>query len=770
MTGPLKNFDSLRFGSLKVRIGVLYALLFGAVLAAIMVIVSQGVARFGEESAARDLSANARVFDELLDVRAQQMRSSAEVLSRDFGFREAVATDDRATIASALASLRGRSELDTAFVVGLDGGLVGASGKPPPDTLRLWDALDAGENHGVIELGDDLALAAASPIEVPNLVGWLVLAQPLDGREMKRLKSLAAVELDADVIRRRDLPADLDAQALGHVFERESDTRMLHRISALPVLEEGLHPRLVLRHSLTASLEQYSSLNWLIGGLGVFALLLVLSLSFRVARTITKPLQKLDEAARRVSDGRDAHVAVETDDEIGRLARSFNTMVDAIEERERKITHVGLHDGLTNLPNRKLFVEQLSQAVNRRGGDERLMVVYVDLDDFKVVNDTLGHPAGDALLRDVADHLRLNLPEALIARLGGDEFAILVDDIAAGQNLADLAARIQACFIRTITLEGQQADCSASLGIAIAPGDGADSNTLMKNADLALYRAKRDGKANYHFFEPSLDEQARRRRQMELDLRTAIRDGQFTLHFQPLYSLSEERLKGFEALIRWEHPEHGLVSPVEFIPLAEETGLILPIGEWVVREACRHAATWDGDLSVAVNVSPKQFGSPELATKILQAISTSGIAPQRLELEITESIFIANVEKTLSTLHRLRNLGVKIALDDFGTGYSSLSYLRSFPFDKVKIDRSFVQDLANGGNGHAVIRAITTLAEALGMDTLAEGVEDPGQLDILRREGCRNIQGYLFSKPLQASNVQQWIVEHQGSPRNWKAA
>ena len=770
MTGPLKNLDSLRFGSLKVRIGVLYALLFGAVLAAIMVIVSQGVARFGEESAARDLSANARVFDELLDVRAQQMRGSAEVLSRDFGFREAVATDERATIASALASLRGRSELDAAFVVGTDGSLIGASGKAPPDTLKLWDALDSGEDHGVVELGDELALAAASPIEVPNLVGWLVLAQPLDGREMDRLRSLAAVELDADVVRRRDLPADLDAHTLGLVFERENSDRILHRISELPVMEAGLEPRLVLRHSLTASLKQYNSLNWLIGGLGVFALLLIMGLSFRVARTITKPLQKLDEAARRVSDGRDAHVTVETDDEIGRLASSFNTMVDAIEERERRITHVGLHDGLTNLPNRKLFVEQLSRAVSRRSGDERLMVVYVDLDDFKVVNDTLGHPAGDALLRDVADHLRQNLPEALIARLGGDEFAILVDDITSKQNLADLAARIQGCFVRTITLDGHQADCSASLGIAIAPGDGADSNTLMKNADLALYRAKRDGKANYHFFEPSLDEQARRRRQMELDLRTAIRDGQFALHFQPLYSLSEERLKGFEALIRWEHPQQGLISPAEFIPLAEETGLILPIGEWVVREACRHAATWDGDLSVAVNVSPKQFGSAELATKILQAISTSGIAPQRLELEITESIFIANVEKTLSTLHRLRNLGVKIALDDFGTGYSSLSYLRSFPFDKVKIDRSFVQDLANGGNGHAVIRAITTLAEALGMDTLAEGVEDPSQLDILRREGCRNIQGYLFSKPLQANNVHDWIVEHSGNPREWKAA
>ena len=291
----------------------------------------------------------------------------------------------------------------------------------------------------------------------------------------------------------------------------------------------------------------------------------------------------------------------------------------------------------------------------------------------------------------------------------------------------------------------------------------------MKNADLALYRAKHEGKSTYHFFEPSLDEAARCRRQMELDLRAAIKEGGFELNFQPLYSLAERRLTGFEALIRWNHPTRGRISPAEFIPLAEETGLIIPIGEWVLREACHHAGTWPDDVSVAVNVSPKQFAATGIASTVLSALSASGLPPRRLELEITESVFIADVDMTMATLHSLRNIGVRIALDDFGTGYSSLSYLRSFPFDKVKIDKSFVEDLGTSKNGHAMIRAITTLANALGMETLAEGVEDIAQFEVLEREGCQNIQGYLFSRPVAADAVAGLLRDGAGYERKLRA-
>ncbi len=749
----IRRLKSLRFGSLKLRIAVLYAGLFALVLATIVAIAGSGLTRFGEDSATRDMAANARVFDEIIDLRARQMRGSADVLSRDFGFREAVATEDSPTIDSALESLKARSRTHAAFVVGLDGTLLASGDARVSSPESLWYRLDEGQQHGIIRIGDQLSLAAASPIEAPDLIGWLVLAQPLDKAELGRLAQLAAIDLEARVASESSLPEWMQAAAIGKVFEHTTDSRSLYQVSNLPVLEDGLEPRLVLRHSLSTSLAQYAKLQHLLVILALVGVALVVALSWRVARTVTGPLQKLDEATRLIGEGREVELKIDTDDEIGRLATSFNQMVSDIDERERKIIHVGLHDDLTGLPNRRLFVEQFGHALGRMKGGERLLIIYADLDNFKVVNDTLGHPSGDALLRDVADHLHHNLPEALVARLGGDEFAILLEELNPDTNLAVVAERVQKCFARTIVLDGQQAECSASIGIAVAPGDGGDGITLMKHADLALYRAKSEGKSTYHFFEPALDEQARQRRQAELDLRLALREGHFELNFQPLYNLKEEKLTGFEALIRWNHPERGRINPKEFIPLAEETGLILPIGEWVVREACHQASRWHGDISVAVNISPKQFAYPGLANTILQALSASGLAPSRLELEITESIFIADVEQTLATLHGLRDLGVRIALDDFGTGYSSLSYLRSFPFDKVKIDRSFVEDLSNGGNAHAVIRAITTLADALGMETLAEGVELTEQLDVLRREGCRNIQGYLFSKPVAASEV-----------------
>ena len=760
MTGALKHMAGFRFGSLKTRIVVLYAGLFAIALTTIVVIASGGLIRFGEESATRDMSAHARVFDELLELRARQMRNSADVLASDFGFREAVATADAPTIDSALASLRDRSNTGAAFVLGVDGNMVATGDARIASPEDLWYPLDEGKTHGIIELNGQFALAAAAPVTAPDTLGWLVMVQPLDAAELGRLTELAAIDVTAQVESVGALPDWLANHSSGQVVERTEEDRFLYLASPIPALQRGLDPRLVLQHSLSDTLAAYSRLRDLLIVLALGSLALVVALGWRVARTVTGPLQKLDEATRMIGEGREIKLVAETDDEIGRLATSFTEMAAAIEERERQILHVGLHDGLTNLPNRKLFTEQLELAVARLGDAERMMVAYVDLDDFKVINDTLGHPTGDALLRDVATFLKSEFPEALIARLGGDEFAILIDELSPDDNVAQIADRLHHCFQRSLTLEGHPVECSASLGIAIVPSDGRDGTTLMKHADLALYRAKGEGKASYHFFEPSLDEEARRRRQMELDLRIALRDGQFELYFQPLYNLESESLTGFEALIRWPHPERGMISPGEFIPLAEETGLIVPIGEWVLREACSQAATWPDAISVAVNVSPKQFAVAGIANTVLQALGAAGLAPERLELEITESVFIANVEKTLSTLHSLRQLGVRIALDDFGTGYSSLSYLRSFPFDKVKIDQSFVADLKRETNAHAVIRAITTLAGALGMQTLAEGVEDNDQLEILRREGCQNVQGYLYSKPISAMKTRMMLEDY----------
>lgn len=763
------RMERMRFGSLRTRIAMLYAGLFAVVLGLVVSLAAGGLARFAEVGATRDLAANARVFDEILAARARQMRDQADVLAHDFGFREAVATDDAATISSALASLESRVRAETAFVITLDGEVLAADmgGIPAPEAL--WSRLDAGGTRGIIASGSGLALAAAAPIEAPDLIGWLVIAQPLDRAELDRLVELAPITLEARVVEAGAQPQWLRRAKADAVFERKEGERFLYHVSDLEVLQDGIVPRLVLRHSLEQSLAAYSSLKGLLFALALGGIALVLGLSWKVARSVTEPLQQLDEATRLLGEGREVNLSVNSDDEIGRLAESFTAMVAAIEERERQIIHVGLHDGLTGLPNRKLFTEQLGNTLARRRVGEQIMIAYVDLDDFKMVNDTLGHPAGDALLRMVAEHLKEDLPDALVARLGGDEFAILIDGIDEKASLGNVADSLQRSFDRPLTINGQLAACGASIGIAMAPSDGEDGNTLMKNADLALYRAKHEGKSTYHFFEPALDEAARQRRQLEIDLRTAIKEGGFELYFQPLYSLAEKRLTGFEALIRWNHPTRGRVNPVEFIPLAEETGLIIPIGEWVLREACHQASTWPADVSVAVNVSPKQFTSTGIASTVLSALSASGLSPTRLELEITESIFISDVDQTLATLHSLRNLGLRIALDDFGTGYSSLSYLRSFPFDKVKIDKSFVEDLGTSENGHAVIRAITTLANALGMETLAEGVEEIAQFEVLEREGCQNIQGYLFSKPVRAEAVAGLLRDGAGYQRQLRA-
>jgi predicted signal transduction protein with EAL and GGDEF domain len=306
---------------------------------------------------------------------------------------------------------------------------------------------------------------------------------------------------------------------------------------------------------------------------------------------------------------------------------------------------------------------------------------------------------------------------------------------------------------RTYMVEGHLLTIGASVGVAVAPGDGTTADILLKNADLALYRSKTDGRGTFRFFEPEMDARMQARRRLELDMRQALARREFLLHYQPQMNLENNRLTGCEALIRWRHPERGTVSPVDFIPLAEEIGLIVPIGEWVIRQACRDAAAWPAPLSVAVNVSPAQFKSERLVETILSALSTSGLPAKRLEVEITEGVLLQESEKTLQTLHRLRALGVRVSMDDFGTGYSSLSYLRSFPFDKIKIDRSFVKDLAAKPDGDAIIRAIAGLGKSLGMTTVAEGVETHDQMQRIRAEGCTDVQGYLISKPIPADDL-----------------
>jgi diguanylate cyclase (GGDEF)-like protein/PAS domain S-box-containing protein len=432
-------------------------------------------------------------------------------------------------------------------------------------------------------------------------------------------------------------------------------------------------------------------------------------------------------------------------------------IVDVTEKRqaEARIAHMAHHDSLTGLPNRLLFLERLEEALLRvRRYPETLAVLYLDLDQFKSVNDTLGHPVGDKLLVAVADRLRKCLRDCdMVARFGGDEFAVLQIGLAGPDEAAILGERIVTFLSEPYDIEGQQGVIGASVGIALAPADGEDAEQLLRNADIALYQAKEDGRRAFRFFEPGMDARLRARRALEFDLRKALAAGEFELYYQPLITLETGVISGFEALLRWHHPVRGMVAPAEFLPVAEEIGLIVPIGEWVLRQACAEATAWPDDLKVAVNLSPVQFKKGNLPQLVFETLASAGLPAARLELEITESIFLANSEANLATLRRLRALGIGISMDDFGTGYSGLSYLRAFPFDKIKIDRSFISELGDNADSLAIIKAVTHLGSTLGIPTLAEGAETEKQFAQLREAGCTETQGYLFSRPVPASEI-----------------
>ena len=437
-------------------------------------------------------------------------------------------------------------------------------------------------------------------------------------------------------------------------------------------------------------------------------------------------------------------------------------IVDITERRkaEARIAYMAHHDGLTNLPNRELYQERLKQALESgQSSNQRVAVLCVDLDLFKNVNDSLGHPIGDRLLKMVADRLRAQVRgNDLAARLGGDEFAIILSSNASPKEVSDVAARVIKVLSAAYDIDGNEVVIGASIGIALSPGDGLTSEELMRNADLALYRAKENGGGLYRFFEREMDRQVQKRRDMELDLRRALANGEFELHYQPLVEIATDRISGFESLLRWRHPDKGMISPADFVPVAEEIGLIVAIGEWVLREACSVAAKWPDGIKVAVNLSAVQFRSRNLVQVVMSALAQSGLSPKRLELEITESVFLAESQANLAILHRLRELGVSISMDDFGTGYSSLSYLRSFPFDKIKIDRSFVKDLTRRSDCVAIVRAISGLGRSLNITTTAEGVETIEQLDWLRAEGCNEAQGFLFSAAKPAADIGQLLL------------
>jgi len=442
------------------------------------------------------------------------------------------------------------------------------------------------------------------------------------------------------------------------------------------------------------------------------------------------------------------------------------TLEDVTEEKraEDRIIHAAHHDALTGLPNRILFAAQLKQALKRVRRGERLSLLYIDLDHLKRINDTLGHPIGDKLLKGVADRLLGCVRDIdSVARLSGDEFAVIQSSIDQPSEAAALAVRIREAIRAPIDLDGHQVAVDISIGISIAPDNGAELEELLKTADIALYEAKNTGRGTYCFYETEMNERMQIRGKLEQDLRCALANGEFELFYQPIVNLHDNEINAFEALLRWHHPERGVVSPAEFIPVAEEMGLIVPLGEWVLRTACAEAATWPSEINVSVNVSPHQLTSKNLIDIIVNATRSAGIPASRLEIEVTESVFFDKTFANIFTLKQLHEFGAQLVMDDFGTGYSSLGYLLSFPFRKIKIDRSFIARLSDQKESRAIVRAIANLARDLSMTVTAEGVETAQQLEQIRILGCADMQGYLFSPPLPAVEIHRQFLSKMKS-------
>jgi diguanylate cyclase (GGDEF)-like protein len=529
---------------------------------------------------------------------------------------------------------------------------------------------------------------------------------------------------------------DFDAVLLDHLMPQMNGLEVLKRIrathtqSSLPVI------------MVTAKTESRD----IVGALEIGA-------NDYITKPIDLPIafaRIQSQLARKQTERELAHYV----EKLENTNRQLEYEIAERKQSEARVRYLAQHDSLTGLGNRVHFRDQLVRALGRLDQHSgNLAMLFLDLDQFKLINDTLGHRVGDLLLAAIGERLRKSVNTCdTVARLGGDEFAVL-QGVARPEEAGFLADKIMEAIALPYDIEGHQLVISCSIGIALAPDDADDPDLLLSNADLALYRAKAEGRSTSRFFEAEMNARAHARRLLELELRKGLRHGQFELHYQPLYNLSSGRITGLEALLRWNHPDRGLVPPLEFVSLAEDVGLIVPLSEWALREACSEARNWPADLKVAVNLSPVHFRSGTLVRDVVRTLSASNLDPTRLELEITETVLLDDNKKTMQALHQLRDMGVRISMDDFGIGYSSLSYLRMFPFDKIKIDRSFVRDLPRKNDSTAIVRAIISLASSLGMATTAEGVETDEQLSYLKREGCTEAQGYRISRPLAAGNI-----------------
>ncbi len=779
------NLPSLRFRSLQTRIVVVFLLLLLTVQLAGYTFIHSAITDNARRHAQNELAVGERVFNRLLAQNNLRLTQAAQALAADFALREAVATRDRPAIAGILRRHPERSGADLAMVVGTDGRLLADAaaprGRAVPDPVARHVARAAGGERapGVGMIGDAAYQLVAAPMGQTAPLGWVVIGLRLDEPVIKDLAGLTSLELALagweDAAGWRLLASTRAADEYPTLLAALSAVVYAEQ-GAMPAAEPGFESRVLplgahvgagvaamLQSSLERATAPFRDLQTSLLVLTLVGLALAAIGSIVMARRITRPLGELVAAARKMEEGDYEHrVTVDGDeDEVGELAAAFNLMCDGIATREARISELAYADPLTGLPNRALFNDRIGQAVRAaQRSKSQLAVLTMDLDRFKHVNDTLGHHMGDLLLREVAYRLHRALQRRTdtVARLGGDEFAVLLP--TEGLDGARLVARkIIEVLSAPLTIEGHPVDVGASTGIAVYPVHGADADTLLRRADVAMYSAKRAG-TGFEVYDPRHDQNTPARLSLLGELRQAVEHDELSLLFQPRISLGAKAAQSAEALVRWNHPERGVVLPELFVPFAEQTGYIKAVTRWVLNCVLWQCAAWRArgiELRVSVNISARDLHTPDFPRLLAELAGAHGLKPDAVSLEVTESAVMEDPAHALEILERLHAMGVRLAIDDFGTGYSSLAYLKRLPVDELKIDKSFVMGLVRDRDDAAIVRATIDLAHHMGLAVTAEGVEEASVLETLRRLGCDQAQGDYISPPVPVAALERWL-------------
>jgi EAL domain-containing protein (putative c-di-GMP-specific phosphodiesterase class I)/GGDEF domain-containing protein len=757
------------FSTLRTKLTVFYAALFGVTLITIAAIVFIAVANNASRVVQNELQANAQVFSRIWQMRADQLHDSTDVLARDFGFRDAVASRDAATINSALNNLRARLGLDRAFLLTTDGAVIGLERPLDPNTTSaLWSALDATPDaSGILLIDGQPYQAVAAPVRAPDTIGWVVFAAALNDAQMRAFENLAPIDLRAQPftrpmhgawmshaeIARTELPSyvALLSRPPGHPYTLAlpsgSTLALTTPLRSILPDNAGASTVLVLSYPLAHALAPYQLLLWLVAGVGLFGLVLVGFGSWALARSLTRPISALDDAAQRLQKGEEVHVEVSTKDEIARLADSFNGMAAGIRERERRIRHMAMHDPESRLPNRRAFEARLAK---RNLNDRPYFVAAIGINRYEHVRGAIGYELAAALVRALGERLVSIFGAARVARLSTDKIGVIFEAPAGGDALAS-AERIQAKIEQPLRVGDFAIDVTTTIGFAKA-GANADPGALITQASVAIAQAVKDQRRAALFDADAYGDPSNNLALIS-ELYAAMHSGDAWLAYQPKFDLRQEKIIGAEALMRWRHPQRGMISPDLFITMAEETGHVRGLTEWVLRQsiADQIALREQGhDLVVSVNVSGRLLGDGAFAARALDMIQS---AKARIIFEITETALIGNAQQALDTLSAWRGAGVGVSIDDYGAGLSSLTYLKQIRAEELKIDKSFVLSLAQSRRDALLVKSTIDLAHGLGMKVTAEGVETPDTLALLSSMGCDIAQGYLIGRPVALAEL-----------------